>query len=866
MGTIVVNPDVDLILPVVFGASLQSMGAQLGFNKSPTTYNLTLVEDLAKGQEFTLKSLSNNGIFSMQNLQIGTIDEWVLVESWDENQIDIGGSGVFKVKLSDTKLVLDAITIAVGFPVGSLSDFGTVITANSTSFATIKQRVEAKTFDFHNNRFKIELGVINNPRNMPTATEFLGLGGDASTEVLVVTRPPVTVRSELSTQEYLDFLRTHRETGTVLIDDTLSLDATDQELLTLNLGETPPPLPNTETVVLSDYISSTAMFNQNDWYVTTRKENNIFIITIKYIERSIQIADQIGIDVSDITDAHEGNIQKQNTGFEGNPDSNKRRIIFGARTQRIESFDSDSASPFWGFDPVTNEPYSDPSSALGADIDFKALNLVLDTEINEARTLNKRMNGRGHSREGWLILKAFAERFFGRQFFVTLPANVRARNSGWSGADTNIILGNLGRGANDDLGVVIQNKFQTSDGRWRAFIKVPDIDSRQKWTSTVLTSNTAVILSESIIYMPCTISHRNNIAIIKLDSTLTTKQQKTFVEPFEFQQRRAIALGGVWIPVEDTISRYGPWSNSANNDAGTFSFSGKTEIVVDSSLAPWSFNHKNLNNSEGIALMNKLANNDISQAVPHTPVVNTIDITVVDLPKFNMGTIIKSGSAISMINLNIGKEITTRYTAKTFLQNKFEKLKRDFDNSQLRTRESIIQQTKEFKQLMEEKEEEALSGELAENELIIKQNKPDPDILSWQNERPKGGIGIVIAKRGGPFYDVQRLDKVIPLEPFDEPLFKGAMVPIEWTNIRNIAEDDDSPGYLLEGMRVQVTMYDTGEEITGTGFDIPGAKISMEDRFAGATDAIVDTDGLTKKIPIMNETPPVFAVPVPPTT
>ena len=392
MGTIRVNDDTILTLPSIFGISIQSIGIQLGFNKSPTTVSLTLVEDASKGQNFTLKSLSNNGMFSMQNINIGAIDEWFLVNSWNENQIDISGSGVFNVQLVDTKQVLNAINIGIETgDVKEINDLGNLVLTDNGGIDVVKKAVESQTFNFRGNKFQVRLNNIDQVDLIPTASQFLGLDSDTGSELVFIASPPIVRRSDIPPGKLGEFIRKNRTTSLSDIGDDSTLTSSSSTL-TVDLGASPPTQPSSDIIVLSDYISSTASLNQSDWYVRTSKVNDIFIIDVIFIKRSVKIADDIGIDIDKISNDHVDRVIKKSIGFEGNEESNKNRIILGARKQTLRQFDISNVKAFFGFNPATDRPFNNIIDAVGdSRVSFELLNLVLDTEVNEINLINQKI-------------------------------------------------------------------------------------------------------------------------------------------------------------------------------------------------------------------------------------------------------------------------------------------------------------------------------------------------------------------------------------------------------------------------------------------------------------------------------------------
>jgi hypothetical protein len=81
----------------------------------------------------------------------------------------------------------------------------------------------------------------------------------------------------------------------------------------------------------------------------------------------------------------------------------------------------------------------------------------------------------------------------------------------------------------------------------------------------------------------------------------------------------------------------------------------------------------------------------------------------------------------------------------------------------------------------------------------------------------EGGAGVVTGKTlsTGPYYEVRRLASV----DIDPQSFAGRItLPIGWSRVRNLAEPDNSFGYLLPGTQVTVEIFRPNESSQGTPF------------------------------------------------
>jgi len=95
--------------------------------------------------------------------------------------------------------------------------------------------------------------------------------------------------------------------------------------------------------------------------------------------------------------------------------------------------------------------------------------------------------------------------------------------------------------------------------------------------------------------------------------------------------------------------------------------------------------------------------------------------------------------------------------------------------------------------------------------------------------KPMGGLGITVSN-SGPFYNIRRVNNSdISGNPFSNIGVNEIMFFPEWTNVRNLAEPLNSPGYLPNGTKVNVNIYHEGDngsyipyiEVTPTLFAPP---------------------------------------------
>ncbi len=855
MGTVVVNSDTSLTPPTLFGCAFRSLSIQLGFNNNPTTFSTTVVRDI--GQTFSLKTLADQGIYSMQNIQLGSIDEWVVVESWEESEVDIAGSGTFAVKLSDARSVLESVNIITG-PLNVDAFTATrpnILAVKELDVDSLQTALDGKIFTFRGQNFQVNIdefigldvssnvteprtggggglgGFTPSPVDCPGSTsrsEYKGVAGGGQT---VITE---TDFSDTNLQRSIDFqikllagkpagerLRIQRKidqleatllrqqvlnrtsnvvpglfTGLQLTDSGAD-DASDANPIRGATGSTTPSQPIQITLTLKDIINQLAeTIGSIDWFVSTSRSGDIFTITIKLIKRSL--ATDVATDISIIASQHADKIIKKRIGTENNPNSGKTSVLFGGLKKTLTEFGSTSIKQFWGFDE-SGKPFTVPTIKITTGAFETTEDLLSQSLTNEFALLSSTERTIPFTREDMNLIKNYSDEFWGRQFYIEIDGEdidtdgatlINVIRKAWFESD--LTPGGVGED--------IQDKFRFSDGRWPTIVKTPQ---KNVWSDSTLRNNSTLLVSPSTLYLSAEARIENEFIIIRLLVPPTFKD----IESGFFQKKRVSTLQKAWVGIENTRERYGPWSNDESND---ISFDGFTDLQIDDTLTPWRFRIKNLTNTAALESLDNFAIERLGFAQPQSRTLKTITLEVADLPKFNIGQLFQGGSAINSMSIQFStSRITTTYTAKTFTLNLQQKIANTVSSNSVRTKDDRLEKDcDEDNNRAEEKEILSdppgvisdIPEEFNEEEEIF-ENELSPPIANWlyRNGVQKAGIGVIIGPRGGARYDINRLDS-----EFDF----GAIG--EWTNVPNLAENEDGTPFLPNGTRVQVQLYDTG--------------------------------------------------------
>ncbi len=875
MGIVTVNSDTSLTPPTLFGCAFRSLSVQLGFNNNPTTFSTGVVRDV--DQTFSLKALADQGIYSMQNIQLGSIDEWAVVESWEESEIDIAGSGVFAVKLSDTRSVLESINIMTG-PLNLDSFLQTrpnILAIKELGVNSLQTALDGKTFTFRGQNFQVNIDEFIGLDFSDNVTEpRTGGGGGIGSSVPTNDCPETTTRSEykgvaeggqtietrdtLETTEIqraIDFqtkllsgkpagerLRIQRKidqlestllrqqvldrTSNVvpgLFTDLRLTDAGADSVADSNPvrglgGSTTPFQPMQFTLTLKDVINQlTESIGSVDWFVSTTKSGDVFTITIRLIQRSLLTdANQ---DIDTIAQQHVGKVIRKKVGTENNPNSGKSQVVFGGLKKTLTEFNSASIKPFWGFDE-TGVPFTQPTVRI-TDQTFEATEEELSQAITNQYAL---VAGTGRaipfSREDVNLIKSYADEFFGRQFYIEID-----------GSDIDVdgapFLSTTRKAwfesdkTPDDIGADLQDKFRFSDGRWSTIVRTPE---KTTWNDSTLRLNNILFVKPSTLYISAEARIENDFIIIRLVTV------PTFTDPTSSisKKGRLDSLVKAWVSLEDSRERYGPWTNDETAD---ISFDGFTELEIDDGLTPWRFRIKNLTNTAALESLDNVAIQRLGFAQPQSRTLQTITLEVADLPKFTIGQLFQGGSAINSLSIQFGtSRITTIYTAKTFTLNLQQRIDNNVSgNSAIRKSDRLEKDCDEEEDKRDRKPEPDPPGvvpdepDFDENEEIFLPEEVTCEQENWLSLHsvPGGFVGSILSA-GGNAYGIRNVSLVDPIPNVCEGISPPKTV--EFINIANIRErklNADNPTLLPVDAQIDVKVVKVpdGKSIPSIGSD-----------------------------------------------
>ena len=880
MGSVVVNSDTTITPPTLFGCAFRNLSIQLGFNNNPTTFTTGVVRDV--GQIFSLKALADQGVYSMQNIQLGSIDEWAIVESWEESEVDISGSGIFSVKLSDTRLVLESVNIMTG-PLNLDSFLQTrpnILVIKELDIDSLQEALDGKTFTFRGQNFQVNVDEFTSLDFSDNVTEpRTGGGGGIGFAPPTNDCPEATTRSEykrvaeggqtietretlttIELQRAIDFqtkllsekpagerLRIQRKIDKLeatllrqqVLNRTSNVDAgvfTGLQLTDTGAdniddpnpvrglgGSTTPFQPIQFTLTLKDVINQlTESIGSVDWFVSTTKSGDIFTITIRLIQRSL-LADASD-DIDTIAQQHVGKVIKKKVGTENNPNSGKSQVVFGGLKKTLTEFTTESIKPFWGFDE-TGVPFTQPTIRI-TDQTFKATEQELSDAItNQYALLAGTDRTIPFSKEDVNLIKSYADEFWGRQFYIEIDgSDIDVDGTPFLNAVRKAWF--EGDQTPDNVGIDLQDSFRFSDGRWPVIVKTPQ---KTTWNDSTLRLNNVLFVKPGVLYISAEASIENEFIIIRLITV------PTFTDPTLTlsKQARTTSLVKAWVPLEDSRERYGPWTNDETTDVV---FDGIEEIEIDNGLTPWRFRIKNLTNTAALESLDNIAIQRLGFFQPQSRTLQTITLEVADLPKFTIGQLFQGGSAINSLSIQFGtSRITTTYIAKTFTLNLQQKIANAVSGN------STSRKTDRLEKDCDEEEDKRDRRpdppgvvpdppDFDENEEIFLPEETTCEQKNWLGLHQAPENRFMRLRSGLTGYNSLNVFIVVDIPNVCEGISAPVLPEIlNVTNIKEAKAGTDNPQLLKDGSFGSVTLYNIPKTIGSIPSDVNSAIVKTGD-------------------------------------
>ena len=775
MATIIYDDTFGARTTKVFGCSFKSITAQMGFNSQPIVFTVTVIEE--GDQDFTLDQYD---VRSAQYVSFGELSIFGIVQGWEGPTIDPNGTGSYVVRLTDCRTVLDSANIAnvyVDEPdsevalidsnivyVGSTGDTSAPTGSSreedtGVPFSTIMARVEAATLRYGNDVFEVDMSEL------ATLTNWRGEGVN---------------------QYYIE-------------GEVRSLVST-----------------------ITEFCNAVGA----EWWVESCRKSVVddtVVIQIKVIRRLDGIGNPLALEMDDLIALHGDRVIRSKNGYE-NHDITTNKVIWGGVRRKLNQVHDVEISQFWGLDSA-GQPLTTPSYTMPDEPQYRRIETTIE-EMEDA--LNGDLDGIMDA-DQLSALKRYIGDFWGKRFYCVLNKNTMSD----SGKDLpnypETIPAGWWEGETPPHGVRqfdpdILLKMTTEDGRWGPFVRLselfltgsgtvesPVIPHYVTWAPIVQNSNN-LIQRESESYMKCNLEQYGKYVIMVLPIALTRYSMN--FETGEIDSSRTTRhdiLSDAWVPIMDRGIHYGPWSNTSLVRSKVPS-PGASEVYVDKDLVPWAFGIRGLFHAVAMSQLTDMAAQKID-TLPGLSVINTGQLEVADTPKVNIGQAVGLGGSITEIFIRFDTNgVTTRYVMNLYTRELGEfkrKKQKEREEQQEEDEKQIEDEFPENKDDFEEPPEPESAPETEEAPT-----DPTPEEMEYIYQKPEGGLGVVSVKEGGPFYAVRRTSYAdIDPDTFAGGLdVTGSYFLAEWTNVRNLAEAENSPGLIPVGTRVTVSIFSESDE------------------------------------------------------
>ncbi len=694
----------------MFGCAFKSVSAETGFNGAPSTIDVTVLE--RNPGDFTL---NRNSIGDMQVIKIGELRMTGFVESYERTTISRSGSGIYSVKIKDSRVVMQTAMIA---------NLGT---APSTS----------------------RIGAPNNSREAVRYNVISVSGTPSGSRASGVNREEIT---GLPLDGIIETLE-----GNVLYygGRQFELDLSEFSELVDSSGDGPSEyLIQGKTRSLVSILNEFTSKAGASWWIDTRKKgvsDDLWVISIRTTDRDANRARDItDVTLDTLAELHSGEIISRKDGFERNH-SLRRKFVFGGVIRSLE-FISDleeelvhngqgnykvkpvlqrRSGQFWGFDaegiPLLNPAFTTPSSP----------DTSIPTNVEEMEdALNGSLNGE-EDLERLRSLKRYMNTHWGRQFWYRVDDRVEiVPNAWWETVNIPVPFNKREDFPNEyATGGMVSDypngttkfsnsnmlKLSTEDGRYVPFVQINEFSVSSgsieykdngtpyrefknhfiNWTPIVSRSHHLIydtdVFDDPRKYMRCSLTQFDRYIIITLPVPMSKYVVNADTGEIDYTRiTRHNKLDHLWLPSMDRSVHYGPWTDGGNIESrrlaeiaaakpvGGYTPSQVAEMTslreragfingrvlsnIDRDLVPWAFGGRGITDEVASADMEaegiKKADFKAQERVFLTGQLEVAGLPAVDLSQ-PISTTFGGGSFTNITEIYIRADengITTRYT------------------------------------------------------------------------------------------------------------------------------------------------------------------------------------------------------------
>jgi len=255
---------------------------------------------------------------------------------------------------------------------------------------------------------------------------------------------------------------------------------------------------------------------------------------------------------------------------------------------------------------------------------------------------------------------------------------------------------------------------------------------------------------------------------------------------------RLTTLGDAYLALLCQKRTYGPWSNRDNAK-------GRTEVIIDSSLTPWTFGYRGIINSVGLGLLERVARAKIKTVADTTTEVPIAELEVAGLPRDSL-----KDQSITSMNIAFGiNGVRTIYKALKYTAGLASHVRR-----QQELLDKLRRQAAEFNNTMSPPKDDWALDKVIET---LKKGLPEVsvDVPAEGSRRQLKTLLGRISDRSSttqPKYDVTPM--VWVSDAFGSlSLVKDPSVFGEYYNVVNMGEKQTTAGRLAIGIDVQVNEF-----------------------------------------------------------
>jgi len=805
----------------LFGAKVKSLNSTLGINQSPTVVTVSVIED---GSSI---SISNREVV---DISVGELQFRGVVQSWSKVKVDIAGKNIYQVRITDTKPVLGSAQVIIGssfnddhtqaFNYGdnvmSVAFASVSEIADGVSYSAIKTVVESSTIKYGGQVYTVNFNFTLPDRG--SAVEY-SLKGRALSLLEFI--------SQIADDHGLNWYVTTSSDNVISINMYGRTNITDMTMNQLAALHQNAIIRRHEGEENRDAIQKTVLLGGYRTYLH-HTDGSLWTQFWGFDAQGNKRRDPL----------YELDVMKAVVNNDFTSEDYTEQDV-----QKILSY----ANEFWGRKFIS---LITPKKVVGSDgrswvIPTSAAwdeseNVVYDQGSGPAFLRNNEVK---FDRDGQTKFQTNDGRWI---TFVTLPlpGSRNASNVGtiFNNSDTLLsyqwddeLFSNTNSHINNDGDIFMKASLEIVDDfgeleywleRFIAYmLNLSNFTSIGSALSGFLIANSDISLVIRIDFTRFVITHTSTLSAIG-DGTLiytdTVKNELsqdfhdeyfllTLATPLRLKQlsqtvatddeeaedvytkTRLQSFDRAYLSLLDQRETYGPWTNRPTAV-------GRSEVIIDNSLTPWTFGYRGISTATGVTLMDRVARAKIKTVADVTMDAKTAELEVAGFPAINIGDQLQTTGVITSINIVFAiNGIRTTYKSLQYTTELSKHLRRQQD-----LLDTLRRQAAEFNNTTQPPKDEiqALKKELPEPSTSV-------DGEGLGRRQPKTNLlGRINARVGGsePKYNITPMAWIS--DAFGElSLVRDPKIFGTYLRVVNMGEPATAPGRLPVGTDVSVSEF-----------------------------------------------------------